>query len=105
MEALAEELLRSLEERLKQHDENREEVQGRLHEALAKELRDVDVLEEKINGDINKAFDKTEERVSSLVDKFLNKKWRGDEELRSLIKQARGILSTEWKACVQCKKG
>ena len=97
MEALKE----SLEERLVEHDNCREEVQGKIKERGVKALGDVDSLEGRISGDISRTFGKTEEEVSALIDKLANRECAGDKEMKSLMEQAHEILSSEPKAEIQ----
>ena len=97
MEALKE----SLEERLVEHDNCREEVQGKIKERGARALRDVDSLEERISRDISRTFGKTEEEASTLIDKLANRECAGDKEMKSLTEQAHEILSSEPKAEIQ----
>ena len=97
MEAVKE----SLEERLVEHDNRREEVQGKIKERGARALGDVDSLEGGISGEISRTFGKTEEEVSALINKLANREWAGDEEMKLLMEQTHEILSSEPKAEIQ----
>ena len=92
------EVLQLLEERLVQHDKNREVVQSQLQEACAKIVSGTNSLEEKINADIHKDFVQKEERILALIEK-LNEEGRGD--WGELIKQAKEELSKGWKYEIQ----
>ena len=87
------ELLSLLEERLVQHDRNREEVQRELHEVCTKALGGADSLEETLNADIHSAFDKEEEEVLGVIAK-LN---AGEGEVEQLMGKAQEVLSREIK--------
>ena len=90
-----------LEERLVEHDNRRKEVQEKIKERGARALRGVDSLEGRISGEISGTFGKTEEEVSTLIDKLANGKWAGDKEMNSLMERAHEILSSEQKAEIQ----
>ena len=92
------ELLYLLEERLVEHDNNRKEVQSELGEVCAEIGKDADLLEEKLNEEVCKAFDKTEERIFNLITKFNNRIEHPEsskDNTCALIKQAQQILSSE----------
>ena len=97
MEAVKE----SLKERLVEHDNCREEVQNEIRKRGARALGDVDSLEERISGEISRTFGKTEEEVSTLIDKLIKREWAGDKEMKSFMEQAHEILSSEQKAEIQ----
>lgn len=93
-------LLCLLEERLVGHDNNRKEVQDQLQEMCAKTMEELDLLEEKINEEMHITFEKTEERILSLIEK-LNNKEENDDKLNSFIKQALKEVSNEQKYEIQ----
>lgn len=93
-------LLRLLEERLVQHDDNRREVQNELHEACTKGVEEADSLEETIINKAREAFDETEERILGLIVK-LNE---GDN-LDTFIGQAQNELSTKQRYKIGRTKG
>ena len=69
-------LLGMLEERLVQHDNNREEVQRQLKEIRAKAKEEADSYEARESKEIRKIYDETEGRILSLVG-MLNAKLEG----------------------------
>ena len=85
-------LLCSLEERLAQHDANREKVQAKLQEACSDILEDADSLEKKIGEEVHKDFSKKEEAVLALIVKLESGEY---PNLNSLIEQARKEMSVE----------
>ena len=84
-------LLRLLEERLVQHDDNRKEVQGQLQRVYSKIVKEADTLEERINGEIHEDFDPKEERVYSIIERLSEREGGGD--LGELAKEAQKELS------------
>ena len=74
------ELLHLLEERLVQHDENRKEVQKEMHEVCVRASGEADALEEKLNGEIRRDFDETEERVLGLIDVLSTSSTSGEDK-------------------------
>ena len=91
------ELLDLLEERLVEHDENRKEVQRELQEKCSKIREDADPLEEKMSEKIQKDFNAKEEEIFGLIKKLNGGKYK----FSAMVKQARGILSKEWKYEIQ----
>ena len=69
-------LLGIFEERLVQHDNNREEVQRQLKEIRAKAKEEADSYEARESKEIRKIYDETEGRILSLVG-MLNAKLEG----------------------------
>ena len=61
-----------LEERLTQNDENRILIQREMEEVCSKVEGEADSLEERINGEIHKAFDPREERVFHITEMLNN---------------------------------
>ena len=86
-------LLHLLEERLEEHDKNRENVQEELKEVCLRIIEDANLLEEKMRGEIQEDFDKRETQILSFIMKLNEEK--GD--LDTFIKQAQKLLSSEWK--------
>ena len=86
------ELLRLVEERLVQHDNNRRELQEKLESIHTRNLRDADLMEERFNREIREDFDKKEERILGLIER-LNE--GGGDDLESILNQAQKELSVE----------
>ena len=96
------ELLRLLEERLVQHDNNRAEVQSQVQEVCSGIVDEANALGEAISGKIAKDFEALEKRVFGLIDKLNSKLDSPEEEgegkgetLNSLIKKAQEVLSKD----------
>ena len=90
-------LLDLLEERLVEHDENRKEVQRKLQGKCSKIREDAGSLEEKMSEKIQKDFNAKEEEILGLIEKLNGGKYK----FSAMVKQARGILSKEWKYEIQ----
>ena len=91
------ELLRMLEERLVEHDNNRKEVQAKLQKAAFKVKESAGSMEESVNKEIHEDFDKKEEQILGLIEK-LNEGGRNSD---ALIEQAQEELSKEWAYEIQ----
>lgn len=96
------ELLCTLEERLVQHDSNRKEVQEQLQEVCAKIIKEADLLEERIIGELNNHLSETEERILNLIEQLNNSDNENINE--SLINQIQCELSSEVKYDILLRK-
>lgn len=92
-------LLCLLEGRLVQHDNSRKEVQEKLQETCSKTLREADSVEERIREEIRRDFEKKEEYVLSLVEKFNKAAEEANKgaDLSDLVKEAQKELFVEQK--------
>ena len=100
-------LLGILEERLVQHDNNREEVQKQLKEICAMAKEEADSSEARESKEIREAYEETEERILSLVG-MLNAKLEGpvnNKDLDALIEWAEQELKIEQKCSIVSKEG
>lgn len=93
---LLEDLLCSLDESLTLHDNNRKKVQNELQEIHANALEESDLLEEKMNEEIQDAFDKNEKQILNLIYKLNNNTKEGSIPA-TLTKQINNTLSSELK--------
>ena len=93
------ELLSLLEERLVQHDKNREEVQAALGEICTKALGEADAAEERISSEIHGIFDKKEEEILGIVEQ-LNEGSAKGEELDALIARAHAELAKKVRCSI-----
>ena len=94
------ELLRLLEGRLTEHDENRKKVQNKLLDRCSEIKKDADSLEEKISKEIQGGFEEKEEEILGLIEK-LNE---GEDASSGLIKEAQEVISKEYKYKIQLLK-
>ena len=90
-------LLCSLEERLVEHDENREVVQSVLKETCSKINKDSNSFEEKVSEEISVDFKRREEQILGLIEK-LNEE---EGDLNAVMEKAKKELSKEWKYEIQ----
>ena len=101
------ELLRLLEERLVQHDDNRKEVQKELEGIRTRIVSEADALEDGINNKIHAEFCPVEERILGLIEnlnaKLSNRREGGDLDFlmdwaqqELMVKQRYSIESREY---------
>ena len=88
-------LLSSIEERLRQHDNNRKEVQRQVQEIRNRMAGEADLMEGSFSENIRESFPITEKRVGSLIDllndRIANQEMRG---MDFLMRQVQYKLST-----------
>lgn len=78
-------LLGLLEERLEQHDKNREEVQSLAKRICFKAQNEADVLEERISGKIHRYYEEMEERILGFIKILADISGSGEEVERETI--------------------
>ena len=85
-----------LEKRLAQHDENRKDVQGKIDKVYPRLIGGIDSLKEKISEEIDTDYKKRGDQTCKL-----NEKLEDEGDLSAFVKQAKEILSREWKYVIQ----